>query len=246
MNKEIKLNMRLNDDIFDLVKYGTKRVELRLYDEKRKQIKENDIISFSKVSDENKKIYVKVLKIDIYDSFNELINNYALEEMYFKDSSKEELTKLFNSIYSKDEQDKYKVCAIRFIIYEKSCGIAVFNDTKLLLVKHIDGHIGMPKGHMEKGETEEETAIREVKEETNIDASIVSGFRKVITYSPKPNVIKDVVFFVGISNNTDIKKQDSEISELYFIDINKAPSLITYDDDREAVVDSIKFYSSLK
>ena len=114
MNKEIKLNMRLKDDIFDLVKYGTKRVELRLYDEKRKQIKENDIISFSKVSDENKKIYAKVLKIDIYDSFNELINNYALEEMYFKDSSKEELTKLFNSIYSKDEQDTYKVCAIRF------------------------------------------------------------------------------------------------------------------------------------
>ena len=36
--------------------------------------------------------------------------------MYFKDSSKEELTKLFNSIYSKDEQDKYKVCAIRFAI----------------------------------------------------------------------------------------------------------------------------------
>ena len=79
---------------------------------------------------------------------------------------------------------------------EKSCGIVVFNEDKVLIVKHNVGHYGMPKGHVEDGETEFETAIREVKEETNIDAKIIDGFRKVITYSPRENVLKDVVMIL--------------------------------------------------
>ena len=59
---------------------------------------------------------------------------------------------------------------------EKSCGIIVFDNDKVLVVKHLDGHYGFPKGHVENNETEEETAIREVKEETNCDAKIIPGF----------------------------------------------------------------------
>ena len=45
------------------------------------------------------------------------------------------------------------------------------------MVKQLLGHWGFPKGHIEKDETEYETALREVKEETNIDARIIDGFR---------------------------------------------------------------------
>lgn len=56
--------------------------------------------------------------------------------------------------------------------YEKSCGAIVIEDGKVLLVKHNAGHWDFPKGHVEEGETEFETAIREVKEETNIDIKL--------------------------------------------------------------------------
>ncbi len=65
---------------------------------------------------------------------------------------------------------------------EKSCGVAIFKDDKILLVQQNEGNWSLPKGHVEENETEMETAIREVKEETNIDVEIISDYRRVITY----------------------------------------------------------------
>ena len=57
---------------------------------------------------------------------------------------------------------------------EKSCGAVIFNnEDKVLIVKHNAGHWDFPKGHMEAGETEKQTALREVKEETKIDIHII-------------------------------------------------------------------------
>ena len=52
---------------------------------------------------------------------------------------------------------------------EKACGCIIIDDGKVLLVQQHQGFWGFPKGHVENGETEIQTAIREVKEETNID-----------------------------------------------------------------------------
>ena len=68
-------------------------------------------------------------------------------------------------------------------LYEKSCGAIIIHKTnkdnyKVLLVKNHNGRYwSFPKGHVEKGETEEETAIREIKEETGLDVEIVDSFR---------------------------------------------------------------------
>lgn len=124
---------------------------------------------------------------------------------------------------------------------EKSCGIVVFDKDKVLLVFHNLGHYGIPKGHVEIGETEEETAIREVKEETNCDAKIIPGFREVITYSPKPNVEKDVVFFVGEAITKDLKPQEEETSDVFFINQSEAVKTITHKDEREVLKKAIAF-----
>ena len=52
-----------------------------------------------------------------------------------------------------------------------------------------------PKGHMEPGETEEETAKREIREETGLLVRLDPGFRRSVRYSPKPGVDKDVIYF---------------------------------------------------
>ena len=64
-------------------------------------------------------------------------------------------------------------------------------NTEILLIKHIkSGYWSFPKGHVENGETEEETAKREIKEETGIDVYIDSGFRETVTYSPRKDAKK--------------------------------------------------------
>ena len=92
---------------------------------------------------------------------------------------------------------------------EKSCGAVIYKiENRIIkyLILHMGlGHNSLCKGHVEENESEEETAYREIKEETSLEVKIDINFRKVITYSPKENVIKDVVFFVAevISKNSN-------------------------------------------
>ena len=84
---------------------------------------------------------------------------------------------------------------------EKSCGCIIFNEKGEILLLHQNaGHWGLPKGHVEEGETEEQTAIREVKEETNIDVIINANYRYSMVYSPKENVEKEVVCAKNVKN----------------------------------------------
>ena len=76
------------------------------------------------------------------------------------------------------------------MIKEVSAGVVVFKDDLVLIIKHKNGHIDFPKGHVEGNETLEETAIREVFEETGINCRIDSDEKYMITYSPKDGYIK--------------------------------------------------------
>ena len=128
---------------------------------------------------------------------------------------------------------------------EKSCGAVVYkydNDKLyILLLKHNKGHWSFPKGHMELGETEEETAFREIKEETNLDTIIDNKFRYVSTYSPLKDVIKDVVYFVAIPKNNDIKPQLEEINLIKWCEENDAMNIITYDNDKKILIEALKY-----
>jgi len=101
---------------------------------------------------------------------------------------------------------------------EKSCGAVVyqFQDAQLylLILKMRKGHYSIPKGHVENQESEEETALREIKEETNLKVKIDTNFREVITYFPFEGVSKEVVFFVAKYIDGEVKEQESEIIEI--------------------------------
>ncbi|MBR2711389.1 MAG: NUDIX domain-containing protein [Bacilli bacterium] len=121
--------------------------------------------------------------------------------------------------------------------YEICCGSVVFNDNKVLIIKHKYGHISFPKGHVEGNETEEETAIREVKEETGIDIEITSNKKYYVQYENDNNSIEKVTYFIGKMIGGKLNPQLSEISSCYFEDENKVSDLITYDNDRELYLD---------
>ena len=128
---------------------------------------------------------------------------------------------------------------------EKSCGIVVFDQDKVLLIKHNGGHISFPKGHVEEGETEKETALREVKEETGIEAEIISDKTFMNTYSPKEGYMKDVYYFVGKKVGGELKPQLEEVSICDFFEIEDAKNTLTYDIDRRILRDAIKIFKEV-
>ena len=124
--------------------------------------------------------------------------------------------------------------------YEKSCGAIVVDDGKVLLVKHNAGHWDFPKGHVEEGETEIETAIREVKEETNINIKIEKENKYISEYSPKENVMKTVIYFIGEKVGGEDKPQIEEVSDVEWVDVNKAVERITHQRSKEIMMQVIK------
>lgn len=121
--------------------------------------------------------------------------------------------------------------------YEKSCGAIVYRkyhgNTEILLVRHLkSGHWSFPKGHMEAGESEEDTARREIKEETGLDVLLDTGFRETVNYSPKKNTKKTVVYFVGMVASYELVPQQDEISELRWLEIEQAGNVLTYENDK--------------
>ena len=121
-------------------------------------------------------------------------------------------------------------------LYEKSCGGIIFyktkQNTKILLVKNNNGRYwSFPKGHIEDGETEQETAIREIKEETGLDVSIVGDFREVSEYCPFGRIRKRVVFFLAQTFTDNVKIQEEEIDSYIWVDLQQARKLCSYDND---------------
>ena len=124
--------------------------------------------------------------------------------------------------------------------HEKSCGAIVYRkshgNTEILLIKHINsGHWSFPKGHMENGETEIETAIREIKEETSVNVMIDPTFRETVSYFPKRDTQKTVVYFIARAKNYDFVPQEEEIAEIRWVDIGYASTILTYENDKNIV-----------
>lgn len=126
------------------------------------------------------------------------------------------------------------------MIKDKSCGCIVFNNGKILLVKHKKGHIGFPKGHPEENETEMETAKREVIEETNIDVEIISNKCYKETYCPEEGVVKDVIYFLARKVSGNDKPQEEEVVQIMWIDVEKAIDEITFEESKQVLRDVLK------
>jgi len=127
-----------------------------------------------------------------------------------------------------------------YMLHEKSCGAIVYRkyhgNLEILLIKHVNsGHWSFPKGHVESGETETETALREIKEETGIDVIIDPTFRETVTYFPRKDSQKIVVYFIAKAKNFDYVRQESEIAEIKWVDAGCAESVLTYDNDKSIV-----------
>ena len=134
-------------------------------------------------------------------------------------------------------------------LYEGSCGAVVFNEEKgerqfLLIRNRRSAHWGFPKGHIEPGETKEETAIREVLEETGLNIEIVPGFVKNSKYIIQGKIEKSVSIFLGKTTEFDYKLQEEEIEECGWYTYNDALRILNYENDKYILTEAAKFFGN--
>ena len=106
-------------------------------------------------------------------------------------------------------------------------------ERRYLLIKNESGHIGFPKGHIDYGETELDTAKREVREETGFELVTFGDFRKEYTYLTREKSVKTGVFFIGHYEYREPVIQEDEILDDWLLPYNKAMELLNFPEDRE-------------
>ncbi len=125
---------------------------------------------------------------------------------------------------------------------EKSAGAVIFNITtepQYLLLKHNKNrgnHWAFPKGHTESNETDEQTARREIKEETGLDKiQLMPDFKEKITYvftQEQKTIYKEVIFFLVETKTTKIKIS-KEHEEYIWLPYAKAHEKLNYRDSKQ-------------
>ena len=106
-------------------------------------------------------------------------------------------------------------------------------ERKYLLIKNISGHIGFPKGHIEKGEGEKDTALREVYEETGVKTTIIDGFRETYNYLINGFIHKKAVYFLAAFDEKDICMNIREISEYKLLNFEQALAALNFKHDKD-------------
>ena len=142
-------------------------------------------------------------------------------------------------------QEQYFISTIDSL-FRKSCGVIPFRrngeEREYLILLQTNNCWSFPKGHMEAGETEMETALREIREETGLRVFLREGFREAVEYSPKPNVKKQVIYFIGFTlNESTLHPQEEEVSELQWMEIHAAYEAVTFRNDKNLIAKAMDF-----
>ncbi|MBQ4062154.1 MAG: NUDIX domain-containing protein [Christensenellaceae bacterium] len=122
--------------------------------------------------------------------------------------------------------------------HERSCGTVLFTmiDGRvhyLLIRSRINGSCGFPKGHIERGETEMQTALRETWEETSIKANIIDGFVRKMRYKMGRNREKTVTFFLAdYSDQAPGHNPGFEYNDYLLLPFDEAYETLTFDNTK--------------
>ena len=112
----MKYIMKLNPKYFEYMKNGTKRVEIRLNDEKRKDLKIGDEIIFQKEPELKEELYTQIVSLNIKRNFKELIEKIDVSEYSDKSESEGKFLNDLHKFYTKEQEEKYGIVGIQIKI----------------------------------------------------------------------------------------------------------------------------------
>ena len=135
-------------------------------------------------------------------------------------------------------QSPCKKAAAPVLQYDKVCGAVVFrkgDPRKYIIIENLSGHIGFPKGHCEDGETEEMTALREVREETGLEVTLLPNFRCESHYTAMVDgewIEKTAVYFLAAVDEEAVTIQEEEIPDWWTLSYEEALEKLNFESDR--------------
>ena len=138
------------------------------------------------------------------------------------------------------------------MVREISAGAVIFrmvnNEPIYLLLHYGSGHWDFVKGHIEKGETEIQTVVRETKEETGIDdLKFVEGFRERIKYffrRGKEIVYKEVVFYLAETKKEKVTLSYEHIGYIW-LPFKEAINQLTFENARSVLRKAHKYLGNI-
>lgn len=101
---------------FGMIKEGSKKIEIRLYDSKRQKIKTGDEIIFGLLPDKNETIKVQVTGVDVYKDFETLYRHVDFAQLGRAGKTPEWMLQASYDYYTKQDEATYGVVAISFIV----------------------------------------------------------------------------------------------------------------------------------
>jgi bis(5'-nucleosidyl)-tetraphosphatase len=130
--------------------------------------------------------------------------------------------------------------------FEKSCGAVIYRikdeNLEFLSISHrSDGHWSFPKGHVEDNESEEETAIREIYEETGLHVNLIKGFRVSEQYSPKEGTMKEVIFFLAKVEKQSVNIQLEEVRDYKWAIFENIKQTLSYESSKDVLEQACEF-----
>ncbi|WP_239416343.1 MULTISPECIES: ASCH domain-containing protein [Salinicoccus] len=108
--------MGLYGDYFEPIKEGKKKIEVRLNDEKRREIKVGDTIKFIKVPEQNEVLKVEVSKLHKYPTFQAMYDEIPFVDLGCEGWTIEEMMEGTYEIYSKEQERKWGTLAIEITV----------------------------------------------------------------------------------------------------------------------------------
>lgn len=153
-----------------------------------------------------------------------------------------------NIIHETYFQEKYYTSEI-YALFEKTCGAVLYygkgENRRYFLIKNNSGHIGFPKGHIEYGETEADTALREVFEECGLKVRLTPDFRTEYTFTTLEKTIKTSVFFLAEFNPDDaVKIQQEEVIGDWLLSYADAMDKLNWKQDKEILRQAEEYLSA--
>lgn len=129
---------------------------------------------------------------------------------------------------------------------EKSCGAVIFIRTSgrmeyLLVQSSVSSCWGFAKGHMEEGESEVQTARREILEETKLKVKFVEGFRMEVSYSINKVNSKKVVLFLAEAENDNVCCNMKELKGYAWMNFHEAYEKLRFDNLKQVLKEANEF-----
>ena len=136
-------------------------------------------------------------------------------------------------------------------VLEHSAGAVVFTreagELRFVILRSVFGNPGFPKGHIEDGETDRDTALREVEEETGLRIRLLPDFRAVNVFPlpNKTNTWKQVVYYLGEYENQALRPKEGEISDARLLPYEAALTALSFENTRAVLREAKAFLDEL-